>query len=86
MRSKTQLRNALKHLNSTEAIAAYISAAMHKGDPQLIIAAIGEVAHVKGMAHVARDTGLSRIHLYRALREDGHPRFELVHRSCVRLA
>ena len=77
MRIKTKLRED-KHLNSTEAIAAYISAAMHKGDPQLITAAIGEVARAKGMTQVARDTGLAREHLYVALCGDSRPGFDTV--------
>ena len=75
---KTKPWDVAEHLDSTESIAAYISAAMEDGDPQLITAAIGDIARARGMTQLAKDTGLSRENLYRALSEDGHPEFETV--------
>src|SRR5215207_6088992 len=75
---KTRTWDAAEHLDSPEAIAAYLSAAMEDGDPQLITAAIGDVARARGMTQLARDTGLSRESLYRALSTEGHPEFSTV--------
>jgi probable addiction module antidote protein len=75
---KTKRWDAAAHLDSPKAIAAYISAAMEDGDPQLIAAAIGDIARARGMTQLARDTGLSRESLYRALSGDGHPEFATV--------
>jgi len=60
-------------LGSDEAIAAYLEAAFETGDTALIVAAIGDVAKARGMTAVAKDAGLSRAGLYRALGEGGNP-------------
>ena len=65
-------------LDSPEAIAAYLNAAMEDGDPVLINAALGDVARARGMTRMARDTGLAREALYRALRPEGRPEFTTV--------
>jgi|SRR5215213_1413866 len=60
-------------LDSHDAIAAYLNAAFEEGDPAFIAASIGRVAKAKGMSQIARETGLSRESLYRALSDDGNP-------------
>lgn len=65
-------------LKSEEDIAAYIEAVMEDGDPALIRNAIGVVARARGMTQVARDAGLSRESLYKALSANGNPSFETV--------
>ena len=65
-------------LDRPEAIAAYLNAAMEDGDPALINAALGDVARARGMTRMARDTGLAREALYRALRPEGRPEFTTV--------
>ncbi|MBV1701457.1 MAG: putative addiction module antidote protein [Hyphomicrobiales bacterium] len=61
-------------LVSKEAIAAYIEAAFEDGDPALIKHALGVVARAKGMSQFARETGVTREGLYKALSSDGDPK------------
>ncbi len=62
------------HLNTPDDIAHYLEAAFEDGDPHLITVALGDVAKAKGMTSVAREAGVTREALYRALSEDGDPR------------
>lgn len=78
MALETTKWDAAEHLDSPKAIAAYIDAAMEDGDPIVISAALGDVARAMGMSQIAKDTGLSRESLYRALSTDGHPEFATV--------
>ncbi|MGV8841429.1 MAG: addiction module antidote protein [Bauldia sp.] len=71
---KTRPWDPAEHLDSPEAIAAYIAAAMEEGDLALIAAALGDVARAKGMTQIAREAGVTREALYKALSEDGDPR------------
>ena len=66
------------YLDSPDMIAGYLNEALETGDTQLIAKAIGNVARAKGMAVIARDTGMAREHLYKALSEDGKPEFATV--------
>src|SRR5262245_35847819 len=61
-------------LNSQEEIVAYIEAVFEDGDPALITYALGVVARAKGMSQIARETGLTREGLYKALTADGDPK------------
>ncbi|KAB0267822.1 addiction module antidote protein [Microvirga brassicacearum] len=70
--------DAAEHLESGEDVAAYLDAALEDGDPRLVAAAIGDIARAKGMSQLARDTGLSRESLYRALSAEGNPEFGTV--------
>lgn len=67
-----------KHLDSDEAVAAYLDAAIEEDDPALLAAALGDVARGKGMTEIARETGLGRESLYKALSSDGNPEFGTV--------
>lgn len=67
-----------EHLDSHEAIAAYLDAALEDGDPSVIVAALGDVARAKGMSRMAKETGLSRESLYRSLSPEGNPEFATV--------
>lgn len=78
MAIKTTRWNAAELLETREDAAAYIAAAMEDGDPQLIAAAIGDVAKAMGMSKLAKQTGLSRESLYRSLSCDGNPEFATV--------
>jgi probable addiction module antidote protein len=78
MTLKTRPWDASEHLDSSAAIAAYLEAAFEDGDPQVISAAIGDVARARGMSELSRETGLSRESLYRALSSEGHPEFSTV--------
>ncbi|MEQ1950865.1 addiction module antidote protein [Mesorhizobium sp. CN2-181] len=78
MAIETTKWDAAEHLDSPEAIAAYIDAAMEDGDPALISAVLGDVARAIGMTQIAKETGMSRESLYRALSEEGRPEFATV--------
>jgi probable addiction module antidote protein len=60
-------------LDSPEAIAAYIEAAFEQGDTALIAHALGVVARARGMSQIARDAGMTRDAVYKALSRDGNP-------------
>jgi probable addiction module antidote protein len=74
MALETTKWDAADYLDSPEMIAAYIDAALEDGDPALIAAALGDVARAKGMSQVAREAGVTREGLYKALSADGDPR------------
>lgn len=72
---KTKAWNIAEHLDSKERIALFLEAVFEDGDPAVIAAAIGDVARARGMSQVAKEAGLSRENLYRALGEGGNPEF-----------
>jgi len=69
-----------EHLETDEDIQAYLDAVLEEGgdDPAYIIHALGIIARAKNMSQLARDTGLSREGLYKALSEEGNPTFATV--------
>jgi probable addiction module antidote protein len=73
--SRTRRWDPAEHLETEEEMAAYLEAALEEGDSALIAAAIGDIARAKGMAQVARDAGLGRESLYKALSPEGNPEF-----------
>lgn len=77
---KTQTRpwDVAEHLESDADMAAYLEAALEDGDPALAAAALGDIARAKGMTQIARETGLGRESLYRALSAEGNPEFATV--------
>jgi len=62
------------HLKTPADRAAYIEAALEDGDVSLITHALGDVARAVGMSDVAREAGITREGLYKALSEKGDPR------------
>jgi len=70
--------DAARYLNDEEAIAEYMTAVLETDDPDLLLAALGDVAKAKGMAQVAKDAGLGRESLYKALTPGAKPRFDTV--------
>lgn len=62
------------HLKTPKQRAAYLEAAFEDGDPTLIANALGDVARAIGMADVAKETGVTREGLYKALSGKGDPR------------
>jgi probable addiction module antidote protein len=76
--SKTKLFDPAEYLDDSESIAAYVSDALESGDPAFIADALGVVARARGMSEVAREAGVSRESLYRALSADGNPEFATV--------
>ncbi|TAD78747.1 MAG: putative addiction module antidote protein [Oscillatoriales cyanobacterium] len=75
---QTYAWDAADHLETKEDIAAYLEAALEEGDPSLVVAALGDIARSKGMAQIARETGLGRESLYKALSLEGNPEFATV--------
>jgi probable addiction module antidote protein len=67
-----------KYLDTDEAVAAYITEALSTFEADTIARAIGAAARARGMTDIARQTGLSRESLYKALSGDGHPQFETI--------
>lgn len=74
MAIETSKWDVTEFLDSEEAIFAYIEAAFEDGDPAIIKKALGEVARARGMTAMAREAGVTRETLYKALSEDGDPR------------
>jgi len=69
-----------EHLRTPEEMAAYLDAWLDEApdDAAGIAKALGDIARAKGMSQVAKDAGLSRESLYRALSADGNPSFSTV--------
>lgn len=72
--------DAADYLKSEDDIAAYLQACIEEApdDPALIAAALGDVARARGMVQLAKETGLTREGLYKALSKDGNPNFGTV--------
>lgn len=70
--------DVVEYLKSEEDMVLYFDACLEEGDPALITAALGDIARAKGMSQVARDTGISREGLYKALSGEGNPEFATV--------
>ena len=66
------------HLETEEDMVAYLEAALEENDPALVAAALGDIARAKGMTQLARDTGLGRESLYKALSPTGNPEFATI--------
>ena len=77
--------DAAEYLNSDEDVAAYLTTILDENDPALLAAAIGDIARARGMSQVARDSGIAREALYKALRPGSEPRFETISRVCAAL-
>ena len=77
-RVPTRPWNAADYLRTDADVDAYLEAALEDGDPQLITAALGDIARAKGMSKVAADIGCSREGLYKALSGNGNPLFATV--------
>lgn len=75
---KTTEFDAVGYLDSEEMIAEYLNQALASGDTDLLLSAIGDVAKARGMAQIARDTGLGRESLYKAFAVGAKPRFDTV--------
>ncbi|MDE1931311.1 MAG: putative addiction module antidote protein [Alphaproteobacteria bacterium] len=80
MTRKTRRWDAADTLKTKRDIAAYLDAVLADGDPELLKAALGDVARSKGMTEIAQATGLGRANLYKALSSDGNPEFTTVAR------
>ena len=67
-----------EHLDTEDRIVGYLNAALEDGDPELVAAALGDIARAKGMTRIAAAAGLGRESLYKALSRDGNPGLETI--------
>jgi probable addiction module antidote protein len=77
--------DAAEYLTSDEEVAAYLTTILEENDAALLAAALGDIARARGMTQVAKDSGITREALYKALRPDASPRFDTVARVCKAL-
>ena len=77
---QTTRYDVAEHLRTQEEMAAYLEAclAAAAGDAAFVAKALGDIARAKGMAQVARDAGLSRESLYKALSGERSPGFDTI--------
>ena len=82
--------DAADYLDSEETIAEYISAALEDTNPDVFLAAVRNVARARGMAQLAKDAGVGRESLYKALTPGAKPRYDtmlkLLHALGVKLS
>lgn len=79
-KTRTSRYDVAEHLRTPEEMAAYLEASMEEagGDAAFIAKALGDIARAKGMSQVARDAGLSRESLYKALSGERSPDFDTI--------
>ena len=84
---QTQPYDAAAYLKTEQDCAPYLQAAIDEsdGDPAIVIAALGDIARARGMMQLARETGLTREGLYKALSPEGNPSFATVMKVCKAL-
>lgn len=79
-KTATTRYDVAEHLRTPEEMAAYLEACLEEadGDAAFIAKALGDIARANGMARVARDAGLSRESLYKALSGERSPDFDTI--------
>ena len=79
-KTKTTRYDVAEHLRNQKEMAAYLEACLDEAgnDAAFIAKALGDIARAKGMSQVARDAGLSRESLYKALSGDRSPGFDTI--------
>ena len=82
MKSKTEVTystfNVSDYLDNEKVISEYLSLAAQDENPDLLLKALSDVAKARGMAQVAKDSGLGRESLYKALSPGAKPRYETI--------
>lgn len=82
--------DAADYLTDDETIAEYITAALEDPNPDVFLTAVRDVARARGMAQLAKDAGLGRESLYKALTSGAKPRYDtmlkLLHALGVKLS
>ena len=73
MTLKTHAWDPTERLDTAEAQEAYLEAAFEDGDPDLIVAAIGDIARARGMSEIASNAKVSREVMYKSFRKGGNP-------------
>ena len=77
-KTRTRIWDPAEHLRSKADIVAYLEAALEEDDPAVAAAALGDIARARGMADIARKSGMGRESLYKALSRDGNPEFATI--------
>lgn len=77
--------DAAEYLSSEDDVAAYLTIILQENDAALLAATLGDIARSRGMTQVAKDSGITREALYKALRPGSEPRFDTVSRVCAAL-
>jgi probable addiction module antidote protein len=79
-KTKTTRYDVAEHLRTPAEMAAYLESALEEsdGDATMVAKAIGDIARVKGMSQVAKDSGLSRESLYKALSGERSPGIDTI--------
>ena len=67
-----------EYLDNDEMIAEYLNTVLEEGDSKDIITALGYIAKALGMSKIAKETGLSRPSLYKALSDGAKPQFDTI--------
>src|SRR5215510_3583233 len=70
--------DAARYLTDEAAVAEYMTAVLEADDPDLLLLALGDIARARGMSEIAKETGLGRESLYKALAPGAKPRFDTV--------
>jgi probable addiction module antidote protein len=89
MPTKTETRpyDPASYLKTEDDCALYLQAAIDEsdGDSSIIVTALGDIARARGMMQLARETGLTREGLYKALSPEGNPSFSTILKVCKAL-
>lgn len=78
MITKTKTFDVAEFLEDEETIAEYLNIALEDPDPEMLLLAVRNIARARGMTQLARDTGLGRESLYKALSEGAKPRYDTI--------
>lgn len=82
--------DAVDYLDDEETIAEYLTAALEDPNPDVFLAAIRDVARARGVTQLAKDAGLGRESLYKALTPGAKPRYDtmlkLLHALGIKLS
>lgn len=78
MKKKLAKFDAAEYLDNEEVIAEYLNAVLEDENSDVFLIAIGDVAKARGMTQLAKDTGLARESLYKALAPGAKPRYDTV--------
>lgn len=78
MITKTKTFDVAEFLEDEQTMAEYLNMALEDPNPEMFLLAVRNIARARGMTQVARDTGLGRESLYKALSEGAKPRYDTI--------
>ena len=78
MAEKFSRYDTADYLETEEDIRLYLEACLEDGDPALVTAALGDIARARNMTQLAKEVGLTRAGLYKALSPEGNPSYATV--------